>query len=230
MPKILVVEDEEPIQKILRFAMEREGYQVISAEDGVRAVQLAREEKPDLVLLDLMIPEKDGFEVCRELREFTAVPIIMLTARDAEVDKILGLELGADDYVTKPFSTRELLARVKATLRRVELERDMHEKEDGHLLYLHDIVIDLAHYEVRKNGTLISLTHREFQLLAYLASRPGLVYTREQLLTEVWGMDYVGDERTVDVTIRRLREKLEEDASAPEYVLTRRGVGYYARR
>jgi len=226
----MVVEDEAPISKILRFALEREGYVVVSAEDGDRAVQLARDETPDLVLLDLMLPEKDGFEVCRELRSFTGVPIIMLTARDAEVDKILGLELGADDYVTKPFSTRELIARVKATLRRVELERDVQEKSDDSLLNLHDIVIDLAHYEVRKQGNAVPLTHREFQLLAFLASRPGLVYTREQLLSEVWGMDYMGDERTVDVTVRRLREKLEVDPSNPEYVLTRRGVGYYARR
>ncbi|WP_308661132.1 response regulator [Alicyclobacillus sp. SP_1] len=230
MSKIMVVEDEAPISKILRFALEREGYVVVSAEDGDRAVQLARDETPDLVLLDLMLPEKDGFEVCRELRSFTGVPIIMLTARDAEVDKILGLELGADDYVTKPFSTRELIARVKATLRRVELERDVQEKSDDSLLNLHDIVIDLAHYEVRKQGHAVPLTHREFQLLAFLASRPGLVYTREQLLSEVWGMDYMGDERTVDVTVRRLREKLEVDPSNPEYVLTRRGVGYYARR
>lgn len=233
MPHILVVEDEEPISNILKYALEREGHTVTCAFDGEEAIRKAHDIRPGLILLDVMLPEKDGFEVCRELRLFTAAPIIMLTARESEVDKVLGLELGADDYVTKPFSTRELLARVKANLRRTWLDQEQlnEEENDSHdCIYLHDITIHMAHYEVRKNNVVIPLTHREFQLLAFLASRPGLVYTREQLLTEIWGMDYFGDERTVDVTIRRLREKLEDDPSAPQYVLTRRGVGYFARR
>jgi len=231
MSRILIVEDEEPISNILKFGLEREGYSVHCAYDGNEAIRLALETEPDLVLLDVMLPEKDGFEVCREIRTFSSAPIIMLTARESEVDKVLGLELGADDYVTKPFSTRELLARVKANLRRTMLDAEVKEHgEERDRIVLGDIVIDFDHYEVRKHGLPIPLTLREFQLLSFLASRPGLVYTREQLVMEVWGMDYVGDERTVDVTIRRLREKLEEDPSNPEYVLTRRGVGYFLRR
>ena len=230
--QILVVEDEEPISNILKFALEREGYGVACAFDGVEAIRVAREETFQLVLLDVMLPLRDGFEVCREIRAFSSVPIIMLTARESEVDKVLGLELGADDYVTKPFSTRELIARVKANLRRLHIDTDPKEEsiDDSSRIVLTDLVIDLGKYEVRKNDVAIPLTHREFQLLAFLATRPGIVYTREQLLSDVWGMDYIGDERTVDVTVRRLREKLEQDASNPEYVHTRRGVGYYVRR
>ncbi|MCL6626922.1 MAG: response regulator transcription factor [Alicyclobacillus shizuokensis] len=223
---VLVVEDEEPIANILKFSLEREGHEVMVSYDGVDAVEKARLHNPDLMLLDLMLPEKDGFEVCKEVRQFSMVPIIMLTARDSELDKVVGLEIGADDYVTKPFSTRELLARVKANLR-----RHWHQgAQAGEQLSLGDVLIDLEQYQVRRGEELIPLTHREFELLAVLAARPGVVFTRDQLLSEVWGSDYAGDERTVDVTVRRLREKLEQDPSHPEYVLTRRGVGYYARR
>jgi two-component system response regulator VicR len=225
---VLVVEDEEPIANILKFALQREGYEVLVAYDGVQAVQQAKTHNPDLILLDLMLPEKDGFEVCKEVRQFSMVPIIMLTARDSELDKVLGLEIGADDYVTKPFSTRELLARVKANLRRHWHDEQALGTRDR--LVLGDVTIDLSQYVVTRGDRVIPLTHREFELLAFLASRPGVVYTRDQLLTDVWGSEYAGDERTVDVTIRRLREKLEDDPSHPQYVLTKRGVGYYARR
>jgi two-component system, OmpR family, response regulator VicR len=232
MARILVVEDEEPISNILQYALERDGYQVYAVDNGVDAVRAAREYAPDLILLDVMLPEKDGFEVSREVRSFSAVPIIMLTARESEVDKVLGLELGADDYVTKPFSTRELLARVKANIRRTWMDAVEQEAVEpgSDSLVIGDLVIDQEKYEVSKAGKAIALTHREFQLLSFLATRPGIVYTREQLLSEVWGMDYFGDARTIDVTIRRLREKLETDPSNPEYVLTRRGVGYYVKR
>lgn len=231
MAVILVVEDEEPIADILKFSLEREGYEVLLAADGAEAVQMARRHEPDLVLLDVMLPEKDGFEVCREIRSFSTVPIIMLTARDSEVDKVLGLELGADDYVTKPFSTRELFARVRANLRRLSLDEGQKERDHGRdQLRSGDVIIRLDRYEVLRRGETIPLTHREFELLAFLATRPGVVYTREQLLTDVWGLEYTGDARTVDVTIRRLREKLEDDASNPQYVLTKRGVGYFVRR
>lgn len=231
MAVILVVEDEEPIADILKFSLQREGYEVLLAADGAEAVQMARRHAPDLVLLDVMLPEKDGFEVCREIRSFSTVPIIMLTARDSEVDKVLGLELGADDYVTKPFSTRELFARVRANLRRLSLDEGQKERDHGRdQLRSGDVIIRLDRYEVLRRGEIIPLTHREFELLAFLATRPGVVYTREQLLTDVWGLEYTGDARTVDVTIRRLREKLEDDASNPQYVLTKRGVGYFVRR
>lgn len=231
MARILVVEDEEPISDILKYALERDGYQVHTVDNGVDAVRAARDYTPDLILLDVMLPEKDGFEVSREVRAFSSVPIIMLTARESEIDKILGLELGADDYVTKPFSTRELLARVKANLRRTWMDAAEQETdESGESLTIGDLNIDLEKYEVKRQGEVIALTHREFQLLSFLATRPGIVYTREQLLSEVWGLDYYGDARTIDVTVRRLREKLETDASNPDYVLTRRGVGYYVKR
>lgn len=230
MPTILVVEDEEPISNILKFTLERDGFQVVQAWDGEEAIALARRSIPDLILLDVMLPEKDGFEVCREVRMFSLTPIIMLTARESEVDKVLGLEIGADDYVTKPFSSRELLARVKANLRRQAPERMVPEADAARRIELGAVIIDLNQYEVFKAGQAIPLTHREFELLTVLASRPGIVHTRDQLLQEVWGMDYAGDDRTVDVTIRRLREKLEDDAGQPQYVLTKRGVGYYARR
>jgi len=225
---ILVVEDEEPIADILKYTLEREGYHVLTAYDGEEAVKMARMFRPDLMLLDIMLPEKDGFEVCREVRTFSVAPIIMLTARDSEIDKVLGLEIGADDYVIKPFSGRELVARVKANLRRIWPNQDVATSSDNRKLELGDVTIDLGLYEVHKGGRNIALTHREFELLATLASHPGMVFTRDQLLTDVWGTDYDGDLRTVDVTVRRLREKLETDASQPEYVLTKRGVGYYA--
>ena len=230
MNHILVVEDEEPIADILKFQLEKSGYQVSVADDGEKAVAMISQTVFDLVLLDLMLPKKDGFEVCRDVRQYSMVPIIMLTARDAEVDKVLGLELGADDYVTKPFSTRELLARVKANLRRQSAaleDADLSKKER---LQFDDLVIDTRLIQVIRSEQEILVTHREFELLLYLARHPGVVFSREQLLQDVWGYDYLGDERTVDVTVRRLREKLERDPSNPDFILTRRGAGYYFRR
>lgn len=228
---ILVVEDEEPIANILKFSLEREGYKVDVALDGLEAVRLTRRNEPSLVLLDVMLPEKDGLEVCREIRTFSTVPIIMLTARNSEIDKVLGLELGADDYITKPFSTRELLARMKAILRRISIEDEPKTTAgERQRLSVGDIVVDFNNYSVSKRGGVIPLTHREFELLAFLVAHRGIVFSREQLLEQVWGNDYEGDERTVDVTVRRLREKLEDDPSNPNYVLTKRGVGYFVRR
>ena len=224
MYKILVVEDEILISDIIKFSLEKEGYQVITAYDGHEAIKLYLEQKPDLILLDITIPYKDGFEVCKELRKHGNKPIIMLTAKDTEIDKVLGLELGADDYVTKPFSNRELMARIKALLRR-------YYANDNNLvspiISIGEITINDTTYEVYKRGQLLNLTHREFELLHYLAKRKGVVLTREHLLQAVWGYDYFGDERTVDVTIRRLREKIEDNPSIPEYVITKRGLGYY---
>lgn len=222
----MVVEDELPISDILKFSLEKEGYEVIVASDGEEAVDMAGREQPDLILLDVMLPKKDGFQVCKEIRSFSGVPIIMLTARDSEVDKVLGLELGADDYVTKPFSSRELLARVKANLRRQTGDPVY----DGKPRYVvGELVIDSSTYRVTKNNETVDLTHREFELLVYMAKHRGKVLTREHLLQEVWGFDYLGDIRTVDVTIRRLREKIESEPSNPQYILTRRGVGYSMR-
>lgn len=233
--KILVVDDERPIADILKFNLEKEGYEVFCAFDGEAAVRLAFELDPDLILLDLMLPEKDGMDVCREVRAKLSTPIIMLTAKDTELDKVLGLELGADDYVTKPFSTRELLARVKAHLRRQrKLEEAARPEEDAgeterQGLRLFNLFIDTDMYVVYKNGLPLDLTHREFELVHYLARNSGKVMTREHLLQAVWGFEYFGDVRTVDVTIRRLREKIEDDPSKPEIILTRRGLGYLMR-
>lgn len=226
--KILVVDDEQPIADILRFNLEKEGYEVVCAYDGDEAVALAEEEKPDLVLLDIMLPGKDGNEVCREIRKNQSMPIIMLTAKDSEIDKVLGLELGADDYVTKPFSNRELIARVKANLRR---QQQMPEEEEfgNKDIEIGSLVIHPDAYTVSRDGVEIELTHREFELLHYLARHIGQVMTREHLLETVWGYDYFGDVRTVDVTVRRLREKVEENPGTPSWIVTRRGVGYYLR-
>lgn len=234
--KILVVDDERPIADILKFNLEKEGYEVICAFDGEEAVKLAFEANPDLILLDLMLPVKDGMDVCREVRSRMSTPIIMLTAKDTEIDKVLGLELGADDYVTKPFGTRELLARVKAQLRRQrhlgtpqETEDRLTRETEPQGLKLFNLFIDIDMYEVYKNGQPLDLTHREFELLYYMARNSGKVMTREHLLQAVWGYEYFGDVRTVDVTIRRLREKIEDDPSKPEIILTRRGLGYMMR-
>jgi len=226
MAKLLVVDDERPIADILKFTLEKEGYQVVCAYDGDAALQLVKLEKPDLILLDVMLPGKDGMEVCRIVRQTCDVPIIMLTAKDSELDKVLGLELGADDYVTKPFSARELVARVRAQLRR---QKPKTEPQETHLLRVHELEIDLHSYTTTKLGENLDLTHREFELLVYLARHQGQVLTREHLLQEVWGFDYFGDVRTVDVTIRRLREKIEDDPSQPRYIITRRGLGYSLR-
>lgn len=228
--KILVVDDEQPIADILKFNLEKEGYQVICAYDGEQAVELAFSENPDLILLDLMLPKKDGMDVCREVRGKQNTPIIMLTAKDSEIDKVLGLEMGADDYVTKPFGNRELLARVKAHLRRQQQSKpNVPEQEPQQGLRIHKLLIDSDMYVVYKNGEVLDLTHREFELVYYMARNMGKVMTREHLLQAVWGYDYYGDVRTVDVTIRRLREKLEDDPSRPEYIMTRRGLGYVMR-
>jgi two-component system response regulator VicR len=234
--KILVVDDERPIADILKFNLEKEGYEVICAFDGETAVQLAFDEDPDLILLDLMLPLKDGMDVCREVRSRLSTPIIMLTAKDTEIDKVLGLELGADDYVTKPFGTRELLARVKAHLRRQRKLDTTRGSDDAAApeaerqgLKLFNLFIDTDMYVVYKNGQPLDLTHREFELVHYLARHSGKVMTREHLLQAVWGFEYFGDVRTVDVTIRRLREKIEDDPSRPEIIMTRRGLGYLIR-
>ena len=225
--KILVVDDEEPIAKILDFNLRKEGYDVIVANDGEKAVELAFSEDPDLILLDLMLPKKDGMEVCREVRAQKNIPIIMLTAKNSEIDKVLGLEFGADDYVTKPFSTRELMARVKVNLRRVAKQTEVVEEKNTSEVVIKDIVIYPEAYIIKKNGEEVDLTRREFDLFYYLAQHCGQVLTRENLLQTVWGYDYFGDVRTVDVTVRRLREKVETDSSQPEYIMTRRGVGYF---
>lgn len=225
--KILVVDDEEPIAKILDFNLKKEGYGVIIANDGEKAVELAFSENPDLILLDLMLPKKDGMEVCREVRAKKNIPIIMLTAKNSEIDKVLGLEFGADDYVTKPFSTRELMARVKVNLRRVAKQEEVVEEKTTNELVIKEITIYPDAYVIKKNGAEIDLTRREFDLFYYLAQHRGQVLTRENLLQTVWGYDYFGDVRTVDVTVRRLREKVETDSSQPEYIMTRRGVGYF---
>ncbi|CAG7654070.1 response regulator YycF [Paenibacillus allorhizosphaerae] len=232
MAKILVVDDEQPIADILKFNLEKEGHEVICAYDGGTAVELAFSEEPELILLDLMLPVKDGMDVCKEVRQKLNTPIIMLTAKDNEIDKVLGLEFGADDYVTKPFGTRELLARVKAHLRRQvkvaspAAPQASQEEEQRQGLRIQSLFIDTDTYVVYKDGNPLDLTHREFELVQYMAKNSGRVMTREHLLQAVWGFEYFGDVRTVDVTIRRLREKLEDDPSRPEYIITRRGLGY----
>ncbi|GIO23950.1 response regulator YycF [Oceanobacillus sp. J11TS1] len=225
--KILVVDDEQPIADILKFNLEKEGYQVVVANDGDTAIELAESERPNLILLDIMLPGKDGNEVLREVRKTQSIPVIMLTAKDAEIDKVLGLELGADDYVTKPFSNRELIARVKANLRREHVtDEPVKTTKD---IVIGDLTVHPDAYVVSRKGEEIELTHREFELLHYLARHIGQVMTREHLLETVWGYDYFGDVRTVDVTVRRLREKIEENPSNPLWIVTRRGVGYYLR-
>ena len=225
--KILVVDAEKPIADILEFNLKNDGYEVICAYDGDEAIKLVEEHKPDLILLDIMLPEKDGMEVCKEVRKKYDMPIIMLTAKDSEIDKVLGLELGADDYVTKPFSTREILARVKANLRRHQQVSTASQENESNEIAIGSLVIHPDAYVVSKRGETIELTHREFELLYYLAKHPGQVMTREHLLQTVWGYDYFGDVRTVDVTVRRLREKIEDNPSHPGWLVTRRGVGYY---
>ena len=225
--KILVVDDEQPIADILEYNLKKEGYNVVVAYDGEQALEKVEQEEPDLVLLDVMLPQRDGMEVCREIRKKYNMPIIMLTAKDSEIDKVLGLEMGADDYVTKPFSNRELIARVKANLRR---HQQIAAKEDEVTeITIGALSIRPDAYIASKRGEPIELTHREFELLYYLAKHQGQVMTREHLLQTVWGYDYFGDVRTVDVTVRRLREKVEDNPSRPAWIITRRGVGYYLR-
>ncbi|MCK9217543.1 MAG: response regulator transcription factor [Firmicutes bacterium] len=227
--RILVVDDEKPIADIIKYNLEKEGYKVFVAEDGKKAIDATYEYKPELIILDIMLPVMDGFTVCKKLRENISTPIIMLTAKEEEVDKVLGLELGADDYMTKPFSVRELLARVKANIRRVNFQNSGL-SGTGQLIKSGGLIIDLNKYEIRKGDKIIELTLREFELLKYLALHAEQVFSRETLLEEVWGYEYYGDVRTVDVTVRRLREKVEDDPSNAKFVLTKRGVGYYFRR
>lgn len=227
---ILVVDDEKPIADILQFNLIKEGYNVICAYDGDEALEKVEEAQPDLMLLDIMLPKRDGMEVCREVRKKYDFPIIMLTAKGSEIDKVLGLEMGADDYVTKPFSTRELIARVKANMRRLSTAPQVDEQVvESNDIVVGSLTIQPNAYLVLKRDEAIELTHREFELLHYLAKHIGQVMTREHLLQTVWGYDYFGDVRTVDVTIRRLREKIEDNPSHPMWIVTRRGVGYYLR-
>lgn len=226
--KILIVDDEKNIVDILKFNLTKEGFSSIEAYDGEQAIELAHSEKPDLILLDIMLPKMDGFTVCRKLRETISTPIIMITAKEEEVDKVLGLELGADDYITKPFSTRELMARVKANLRRVD-SSDLQKKPNNYLKF-GDLEIDIEHYEVKRDNNVIELTLREFELVKFLALQQGQIFSRESLLEKVWGYEYYGDVRTVDVTVRRVREKIEKDPSNPNYIMTKRGVGYYFKK
>ena len=231
---ILIVDDEQPIVDILVYNLKKEGYNTIEASDGMTAVDIALEKKPDLILLDIMLPKLDGLSVCKRIKNSLNVPIIMLTAKDSEIDKILGLELGADDYITKPFSVRELVARVKANLRKIDavaaiqMPSNVEEnKKKENKIVVGDLELDLDKFEVKVRGEVIDLTLREFEVLKFLASQPGQVITRETLLEKVWGYEYYGDIRTVDVTVRRIREKIEKDTSIPKILMTRRGVGYY---
>lgn len=228
--KILVVDDEKPISDIIKFNLLKEGFDIETAFDGEEALKKAYQYQPDLILLDVMLPKLDGFQVCRKIRESFKMPIIMLTAKEEEVDKVLGFELGADDYITKPFGMRELVARVKANLRRVTLVDEQNASGAGQKIVTEHLTIDLDRYEVTKNGDVIELTLREFELLKFLAIQPNQIFTREQLLKDVWGYEYFGDIRTVDVTVRRLREKIELDSSEPTYIMTKRGVGYYFKK
>ena len=229
---ILIVDDEQPIREILVYNLKKEGYNTIEASDGITALNIALEQYPDLILLDIMLPKMDGLSVCKRIKNSYNVPILMLTAKDSEIDKILGLELGADDYITKPFSVRELIARVKANLRKVEnlstprVENDYSKKKDNKII-VNDLELDLDKFEVKIRGEIIDLTVREFEVIKFLASQPGQVVTRETLLEKVWGYEYYGDIRTVDVTVRRIREKIEKDTSSPKILITKRGVGYY---
>ncbi|MHB8618518.1 MAG: response regulator [Chloroflexota bacterium] len=227
--KVLVVDDEAVLRETLDYNLRREGYDALLAPDGPRALQMAEREKPDLVLLDLMMPGMDGLEVCRALRRSTQVPILILTAKDDEVDKVLGLEVGADDYVTKPFSLRELLARVKAHLRRADKAADTEAAggDPSRPIIRGEIEIVPAKHAVRLSGEKVALKPKEYQLLLLLASHPGVVFTRDVLLDRVWGFEYAGGTtRTVDVHVNWLRKKLEEDPPNPKYIQTVRGVGY----
>ncbi|WP_283584001.1 response regulator YycF [Limosilactobacillus difficilis] len=227
MAKILVVDDEKPISDIIKFNMEKEGYEVCVAYDGEEALEKVESESPDLIILDLMLPKIDGLEVAKRVRAKHNTPIIMVTAKDSELDKVLGLELGADDYVTKPFSNRELVARVKANLRRQATTTNANPQDNNADIQVGELTIHPDAYTVTKRGKNINLTHREFELLHYLAQHLGQVINRENLLQTVWGYNYYGDVRTVDVTVRRLREKIEDNPSQPKWLITRRGVGYY---
>jgi two-component system, OmpR family, response regulator len=227
--KVLIVEDDETLRGVLKYNLAKEGYTVFTAADGLQAVETARREKPSLILLDLMLPKLDGLEVCRILRREMSVPILMLTAKAEEIDRIVGLEIGADDYLTKPFSLRELLARVHAILRRAEMDKNEAQRSEappGRIIRAGDLEIDPSRHTVLCRGRALDLNPREFDLLVFLARNHGQVFGRETLLEKVWGYDYAGDTRTVDVHIRWLREKVETNPETPAHLITVRGVGY----
>lgn len=222
--RVLVVDDEAAIVELVSYNLSREGFEVLVTADGAEALRMARKEAPDLVILDVMLPSMSGLDVCRQLRRETEIPIILLTARKDEVDRVLGLELGADDYVTKPFSPRELVARVKAILRRSRGRED--ELSDPHEINRTGLTVDPERREASLDGKTLHLTFTEFELLHILARNPGRAFTRDDLLMRVWGQDFFGDARTVDVHVRHLREKLMEDLQTPRFIETVRGVGY----
>ena len=228
---ILIVDDEQPIVDILVYNLKKEGYNTLEANDGVTAVDMALNNKPDLILLDIMLPKMDGLTVCKKIRSKYNIPILMLTAKDEEIDKILGLELGADDDITKPFSIRESMARNKANIRKYETKAEQYNTQKNNstnkIIVAGDLTLDLDKIEARVDGKVIDLTLREFEVLKYLALQNGQVVTREKLLETVWGYEYYGDIRTVDVTVRRIRGKIEKDTSAPKILATKRGIGYY---
>lgn len=227
---ILVVDDEKPIIDILVYNLNKEGYNTLEATDGEMGCNIALEERPDLILLDVMLPKMDGLTVCKKIKQSYNVPILMISARDEEIDKIVGLELGADDYITKPFSVRELMARVKANLRKVEDEKEQKNKtesEKNSKIIVGDLELDLEKVEVRVKGEVKSLTPKEFELVKYLAMQPGVPITREVLLEKVWNYEYYGDIRTVDVTVCRIREKLGDSTKNSKIIINKRGIGYY---
>lgn len=242
MQKVLIVEDEPNIRELVLYNLKQNSYQCVSAEDGNQGLALARSEKPDLILLDIMLPGKNGYDLCKELRsEGNQTPIIMLTAKNEEIDKVLGLEFGADDYLSKPFGIRELMARIKAVLRRYEAtpEKEMnlfhknlengaenHQNKNNRALKIDDLTIDVERHEVKLAGKTVELTLKEFDLLKTLAENRGRVMTRDQLLDKIWGFEYIGETRTVDVHVRYLRKKLGEDDKEEKYIQTVRGVGY----
>ena len=225
MSKVLVVEDDRNLLETIKYNLVKEGYEALVAVDGAEALEIARNEKPDLIILDIMLPKIDGFEVCRILRREMNVPIIMLTARTDETDRIMGLDTGADDYMTKPFSIRELLARIRALLRRAGMA-EAKLPENAAIIKIGDITIDLNRHRVISKGQTLELTAKEYDLLVFLAQNESYVFSREQLLEKVWGYDFAGDTRTVDVHIRWLRQKIEDDPANPMHLLTVRGTGY----
>ena len=227
MSKILIVEDEKSISTIIAFNLKKEGFETDEALDGITGLEKALSGEHDLILLDVMLPGMDGFEILRRLREKSRVPVIMVTAREEETDKILGLDTGADDYVTKPFSVRELMSRVKANIRRSQVSAEPAAAQSGDRQTFGDIAVDKKLQAVFKKGVQMELSQREYELICYFLDTPDRVISREELMEKVWGYEYYGDLRAVDVAMRRLREKLEDDPADPRYILTRRGAGYY---
>lgn len=227
---ILVVDDEKPIIDILVYNLKKEGYNTLEATDGEMGLNSAIEQRPDLILLDVMLPKMDGLTVCKRVKQTYNVPILMISAKDEEIDKIVGLELGADDYITKPFSVRELMARVKANLRKVDDEKERRDKEStnkNNKIVVGDLELDLEKVEVKVKGQVKALTPKEFELVKYLAMQPGIPVTREVLLEKVWNYEYYGDIRTVDVTVCRIREKLGDSTKNSKIIINKRGIGYY---